>query len=202
MKVVAPSSRSPWLIPLLVSSLASCGPDGAEGVWPGASWATSTPEAEGIDPSAVESLVTDLESGEYGLVDAFMLIRHGRVVANHRFRHDYETIAESYDTTNHQYNYDHPEWHPYLKGTDLHTLQSVTKSVTSAALGIAIDEGFLEGVEMPVMPAFRIVCTLRVRSSQRGYDPGRLPHDEERDRVAYRGSVRIRGTQHGPARIK
>ena len=154
MKVVAPSSSSPWLIPLLVSSLASCGPGGAEGVWPGASWATSTPEAEGIDPRAVESLVTDLESGEYGLVDAFMLIRHGRVVANHRFRHDYETIAESYDTTNHQYNYDHPEWHPYLKGTDLHTLQSVTKSVTSAALGIAIDEGLLEDVEMPVMPLF------------------------------------------------
>ena len=83
-----------------------------------------------------------------------MLIRNGRVVANHRFSHDYAAIAAAYDTTNHQYNYDHPDWHPYLRGTELHTLQSVTKSVTSAALGIAIDEGLLGGVDTPVMPFF------------------------------------------------
>jgi CubicO group peptidase (beta-lactamase class C family) len=123
--------------------------------WPGDMWPTSTPEAEGIDPSAIDSLVADIEAGEYGLVDAFMLIRNGKIVADHRFEQDYETIAAQYDTTNHQYNYDHTEWHPYLRGTELHTLQSVTKSVTSAALGIAIDEGLLGGVDTPVMPFFK-----------------------------------------------
>lgn len=48
-------------------------------------------------------------------------------------------LLKKYDTTNHQYNYNHPSWHPYYKQTELHTLQSVTKSVTSILLGIALD---------------------------------------------------------------
>lgn len=146
---------------LSLAFLAGCGAervdssaDRISNLWPGEEWATSTPAAQGIDPSAIDSLVEDLESGEYGLVDAFMLIRNGMVVANHRFTHDYVAIGAEYDTTNHQYNYDDPDWHPYLKGTDLHSLQSVTKSVTSAALGIAMDEGLLGGVDIPVMPFF------------------------------------------------
>ena len=123
-------------------------------VWPGERWETSTPAAEGIDPAAIDSLIADIEAGGYGLVDHFLLIRHGRVVADRRFEHDYETIAAQYDSTNHQYNYDHPQWHPYYRDTELHTLQSVTKSVTSAALGIAIDEGRLARVDVPVMPFF------------------------------------------------
>ncbi len=131
------------------------GSDATGQVWPGEGWPTSAPEDQGIDPSALDSLVADIESGDYGLVDAFMLIRNGFMVANHRFTHDYAAIGMEYDTTRHQYNYDHPDWHPYLGDTELHTLQSVTKSVTSAALGIAIDEGFLSGVEVSVMPFFQ-----------------------------------------------
>ncbi len=114
-------------------------------MWPGRTWPVSTPEAEGIDPAAIDSLVADIGKGEYGLVDHFLLIRHGRVVADHHFEHDYPSIASAYDPTNHQYNYDHPDWHPYYRNTDLHTLQSVTKSITSVALGIAIDEGHIPG---------------------------------------------------------
>lgn len=123
-------------------------------VWPGEVWAESTPEAEGINPDSVRALVADIEAGTYGLVDAFLLIRHGKVVANHRFAHNYDSIAAQYDTINYQYNYDHPAWHPYLRDTKLHTLQSVTKSVTSAALGIAVDERLLGGPDTPVMPFF------------------------------------------------
>lgn len=123
-------------------------------VWPGARWDASTPAEEGIDPAAIDSLIADIEAGRYGLVDHFLLIRHGRIVADRRFEHDYDAIAARYDTTKHQYNYDHPEWHPYYRDTPLHTLQSVTKSVTSAALGIAIDEGHITGVDVPVVPFF------------------------------------------------
>lgn len=150
--------RSVWFaaVSMVVAACAgeATGQREAQYPWPADTWPISTPEAEGIDPDAIASLVADLESGEYGLVDAFMLIRHGKVVANHRFDQDYHQIAAQYDTTNHQYNYDHPDWHPYLRGTDLHTLQSVTKSVTSAALGIAIDRGLIDGVHVPVMPYF------------------------------------------------
>lgn len=146
---------------VLCGFLTACSGAGSEvqepvdtGVWPGESWATSTPEAEGIPSGAIDSLVADLASGEYGLVDAFLLIRNGKIVADHRFENNYDSIGALYDTTNHHYNYDHPDWHPYLKGTDLHTMQSVTKSVMSAALGIAIDEGLIAGVQVPVYSFF------------------------------------------------
>jgi len=139
--------------------LACSGREGQENVtgdvvWPGEQWPTSSAAAEGIDQDAIDSLVADIEAGEYGLVDHFVLIRHGKLVADYHFSHDYAAIATQYDTTNHQYNYDHPAWHPYYRDTDLHTLQSVTKSVTSAALGIAIDDGLIEGVDVPVLQYF------------------------------------------------
>ncbi len=131
-------------------------------VWPGKDWATSTPEAEGIDPDAINSLVADIEAGVYGLVDQFVLIRHGRIVADHKFPHDYRAIAAKLDPDrkplgsagDDQYNYDHPNWHPYYQETKLHTLQSVTKSVTSAALGVAVTEGLIKDAQVPVMPYF------------------------------------------------
>jgi CubicO group peptidase (beta-lactamase class C family) len=124
-------------------------------VWPDAEWARSAPGEEGIDPAAIEGLVADIRAGNYGLIDHFTLIRNGRMVADYHFEQDYESIATAYDTTNHQYNYDHPDWHPYYQGTDLHTLQSVTKSVTSVALGIAVDKGLISGVTSPAMSFFQ-----------------------------------------------
>ena len=143
----------------LLAAVAGCGTTAEESLastydWPGDSWPTSDPASEGVDPVAIDALVADLTAGDYGLVDQFLLIRHGRVIADHRWTHDYETISAAYDTTNHQYNYDHPDWHPYYRDTDLHTLQSVTKSVTSAALGIAVDERLIGGVDAPVLPYF------------------------------------------------
>lgn len=125
-----------------------------DAVWPGDGWPASSAAAEGIDPGAIDSLIADIEIGEYGLVDHFLLIRHGRVIADRHFSHDYAAIAARYDTVNHQYNYDHPAWHPYYQGTELHTLQSVTKSITSAALGIAIDDGLIESVHVAALPYF------------------------------------------------
>jgi CubicO group peptidase (beta-lactamase class C family) len=137
-----------------VATAASRGPEPPQehqSFWPGDSWPVSTPEAEGINPAAIASLVADMEAGDYGLMDHFLLIRHGRVVADHHLDQDYEAIATAYDTTNHQYNYDHPEWHPYHRDTELHTLQSVTKSVTSVALGIAVDRGLIPGTHAPAL---------------------------------------------------
>lgn len=150
-------SRScPLLAALTLGVLAGCSPgdNASTFAWPGASWPVSTPEAEGIDSGALDSLHADITAGVYGLMDHFLLIRHGKIVADHHYEQNYDSVAAQYDTTNHQYNYDHPDWHPYYRGTDLHTLQSVTKSVTSAALGIAVDEGYIEGVDVPVMSLF------------------------------------------------
>ena len=117
----------------------------------------STPEAEGVDPAAIEALVLDIEAGRYGLIDQFLLIRNGYVITDHRWDHGEryaELLTQQEDTTAHQFNYDHPAWHPYYRDTDLHSLQSVTKSVMSVAFGIAIDAGHISGVEDAAWPWF------------------------------------------------
>lgn len=141
----------------LTLSLAACAsppeaPNGAP--WPGESWPVSSPEAEGIRAPALDSLVADMEAGVYGLVDALLVIRHGKVVADHRFQQDYDSVFAVYGGAPGIYNYDDPSWHPYKDGSDLHTLQSVTKSVSSAAFGIAVDEGLVPGVDTPAYAWF------------------------------------------------
>ena len=124
--------------------------------WPVKKWPESTLEKEGFDSKKIEDLVDDLKSGKYGLVDSFLIIRNGKLVADHHFSHDYKKLSTKYEPKNHQYDYDHPDWHPYYKNTELHTLQSVTKSITSVALGIAIDEGHIpDGVSTPAMSFFK-----------------------------------------------
>ncbi|MEZ4972918.1 MAG: serine hydrolase [Cyclobacteriaceae bacterium] len=117
-------------------------------------WEVSAPEAEGIDGAIIDSLHRDLQSGSYGLVDHFLLIRNGKIVADHHYDHDYKTISQIYDTARHQYNYDHPDWHPYYQYSDLHSLQSVTKTVTSILLGIAKDQGMSIHLDSAILPLF------------------------------------------------
>ena len=137
---------------LLSGCAASAGPG-----WPGEAWPVSTAAAEGVDPAAIDSLIADIDAGRYGLIDQFLLIRNGRVIADRQWNHAEryaELLGGQEDTADHQYNYDHPSWHPYYRDTDLHSLQSVTKSVTSVAFGVAVDEGHIPNVEAPAWPYF------------------------------------------------
>ncbi|MDE2664150.1 MAG: serine hydrolase [Gemmatimonadota bacterium] len=137
--------------------LAACAPQAEGPGWPGETWPVSTAEAEGVDPVAIDSLIADIDAGRYGLIDQFLLIRNGRVIADRRWDHGAryaELLTAQEDTADHQYNYDHPSWHPYYRDTDLHSLQSVTKSVTSVAFGIAVDEGHIPGAEASAWPYF------------------------------------------------
>lgn len=130
--------------------------------WPQEEWEYSTLEAEGFDPEPVNRFIEDLVAEEYGRVDHFLLIRHGRIVAEKQIKRDYAALAASLDQgdrvtpnfSNPLYNYDDADLYPYYQGTDLHTVQSVTKSINSAALGIAIDEGYIEGTNVPALPFF------------------------------------------------
>ena len=76
----------------------------------------STPEAEGIASSAILDFVRAADSGLDSL-HSMMIVRHGRVV------------AEGW-------------WKPYTAGRP-HMMFSVSKSFTSAAVGLAISEGLL-----------------------------------------------------------
>ncbi len=118
-------------------------------------WETSSPQAEGIDQLVIDSIHSEIQQGEYGLVDQFLLIRNGKIVVDNHYDHDYKIISQDYDTANHQYNYDHPDWHPYYNYTDLHSLQSVSKTVTSILLGIAKDEGYPLYLDSTILPLFK-----------------------------------------------
>jgi len=146
----------------VLPALASCAPQAdpppetASPGWPGETWPVSTPAAENVNGAVLDSIDAEIRAGEFGRIDHFLVIRHGKLIYDRHYERDYAAlaVADGRDTTHHIYNYDDPRWHPYYDGSALHTLQSVTKSITSLALGIAVDEGHIDGVEVPAMSFF------------------------------------------------
>ncbi|HEY5565175.1 MAG TPA: hypothetical protein VIL33_06265, partial [Rhodothermia bacterium] len=106
-------------------------------VWPKKQWRKADPSEQGIDPSVLDALHKRIRRGEFGYVDQLVVIRNGHLVFDETYQNDYVAANADRDPAPHQYNYFNPNWHPYYHGTDLHTLQSITKSVTSAVVGIA-----------------------------------------------------------------
>ncbi|MFD1161717.1 serine hydrolase domain-containing protein [Hwangdonia seohaensis] len=100
----------------------------------------------------VDSINSDINNGDYGLINRFMVIRNDELLADFKYNQDYESIVKKYDTTNHQYNFNNTDWHPYYKESELHTLQSVTKSITSILFGIALDLNDDYNVSNKAMP--------------------------------------------------
>jgi len=135
---------------LLVLAAAQAPTPGSTKVWP-----ESTPRAEGIDPAPLDAFDRDLAAGKYGYVDSMLVIRHGKVVYEKAYDRaaDYARLFAGKGAPG-IYNYYDPGWHPFYKGTKLHTMQSVSKSVTSALIGIAIGSGEIPGVDVKVMPYF------------------------------------------------
>lgn len=147
------NSKTVFTITLIVAFLVGCEqPTNSQETNQG--WESSTPEAEGINADTLNAIHREIQGGRYGLIDHFLVIRNSKAVFDQSYKQDYQSIFEQYDSTNHQYNYDHPEWHPYYKGTSLHSLQSVTKSVTSVLVGIAMDEGYMPPLDSPVIKLF------------------------------------------------
>jgi len=115
-------------------------------------WARSTPAAEGMDPEPLRELDRQVRAGGFDNVDRLVVVRNGKLVMSERYPRDYASISAGFDMRPHQFNYQHPDWHPFYMGTRLHSLQSVTKSVTSALIGIAIDRGELPEVDALLLP--------------------------------------------------
>jgi Beta-lactamase len=132
--------------------------------WPTKAWPKSTPAAVGIETTALNALDADFASGKYPLVDSMLVVRCGQIVYERKYAHDYGKIfgkeAHTKGPLNARltgpYNYFDPDWHPYYRGTDEHSMQSVSKSVTSVTLGIAIDrKDFTASLDTPVLKYFQ-----------------------------------------------
>jgi len=120
----------------------------ADRSWPGETWEVSTPAREGLDEQAILKLDAEFRSGKHGYVDSMLIVRNGRIVFEARYPRDYKAInAERMTGESGPWNYYDATWHPYYQGSDLHTMQSTTKSVMSALVGIAIARGDLPGVD-------------------------------------------------------
>jgi CubicO group peptidase (beta-lactamase class C family) len=149
------------IIGLVIATTAACtqGP-----VWPAEVWPTSTPEAQGIRSSVFETLDREIEAGTYGNIDRLVVIRNGYLMVSERYSNDYGEISKGHEGTlgcgidmcadtaaSHEYNYYHPSTHPYYQGRDVHSLQSVTKSVSSAVIGVAVERGEITSLDVPLL---------------------------------------------------
>ncbi|GAG22611.1 unnamed protein product, partial [marine sediment metagenome] len=124
-------------------------------IWPTEGWKKSSPATQGINEKFLSDLDKKITNGDYGYVDGFIVIRNGYLVYEKFYINDYIKINEGIDDSKWQYNYNNPDWHPFYKGTKLHTLQSVTKSVTSAAIGVAIGREEVPGVDVKIVDIFK-----------------------------------------------
>lgn len=144
----------PFVVLLLTAPLAAQGPT---------PWPTATPAAVGLNVAVLDSLDAEIRAGQYGNVDRLLVIRHGKIAYDKSYTHDYATIygdsAKSQNPLNAghltgPYNYYAPWWHPTYRGGTLHTLQSVTKTVTSVVIGAAILRGDFPAITTPVLQFF------------------------------------------------
>jgi CubicO group peptidase (beta-lactamase class C family) len=135
-------------------------------MWPTTTWARSTPARQGLDAAPLEELHRAVQSGRYGNTDRLVVIRHGYVVVDHDYGLDYREISRGYRgplgcgyeacdaSWMHDFNYYHPDYHPYYQGRSVHSLQSVTKSISATTLGVVIQNGALAGLDAPLLSFF------------------------------------------------
>ena len=91
------------------------------------SWPISSPEEQGIDSALLAEMLKSIDKAEYR-IDAIVIIRNGHKVLD----------ASIY---------------PFKAG-ERHVIYSCTKSVVSALIGIAIEGGYIEGLDQPILEVF------------------------------------------------
>ena len=146
------------------------------GSWPTHGWAKDQPANVGLDEKVLTAFDSDLANGKYALVDSFAVYRCGKLVFERKYFHDYGQIygkeAKTRGPLNARltgpYNYFDPAWHPYYHGTDLHSMQSVSKTVSSIIVGIAITRGdFKAGLDTPLLKYFDVAKVKNVDDRKR-----------------------------------
>jgi CubicO group peptidase (beta-lactamase class C family) len=139
-------------------------------------WPKGTPASVGLDEETLKDLDADIASGKYALTDSFRVFRCGMEVFLGQYQHDYGQIYAKEAKTKGplnarlagRYNYFDTEWHPYYHATDLHTMQSVSKTITSVILGVAITRGdFKASLKTSVLKYFDMAKVKNVDDRKR-----------------------------------
>lgn len=138
-------------------------PVSAESEWPTQGWTSTTPSDVGLDARVLATLDADISEGKYGYIDSMLVIRYGKLAYERYYGHDYDRIYAKevkvpsplvVRDPSGPYNYFNPWWHPYYRRGTLHTMQSVTKSVVSAVIGIAVGRNEFPSLDTPVLSFF------------------------------------------------
>ena len=99
-------------------------------VWPvqaGEELIVASPESQGLKAEVLEQGIAKIKEGKFSGIDSLLVLRNGKLVLEH---------------------YASPDYY----GRDYRfSFRSVTKSFASALIGIAIDQGKIESVEMNVL---------------------------------------------------
>ena len=132
---------------------------------PGLTLAATLASPASTQPDGLATLDRDVQSGVHGYVDHVLVLRNGQVAFDKKYPRDYREISRGQsgplgcgdgcaDTSKlHQFNYLHPDWHPYFQGRPVHTLQSVTKSIAATAVGLALG-GNKNALDRPFLDYF------------------------------------------------
>jgi CubicO group peptidase (beta-lactamase class C family) len=115
--------------------------------WPVKGWPVATPQSQLMNADSLRLFDDAIASGRYGYIDRMVVIRDGKLIYQKSYKHDYTRIygeeahkKSGLNALDHggPYNYYNSWWHPYYRRGDLHSLQSVTKTITSVIIGVAV----------------------------------------------------------------
>ena len=104
-------------------------------------WKTGSADSAGLDPARLAALTVSARSGADTGVHAILIERGGRLVYEEYFNAPDQSWGTSLGRIT-------------MTPTTLHDLRSVTKSVVSALVGIAVGEGAIKSLDQPVIEWF------------------------------------------------
>lgn len=110
-----------------------------DGYFPHTDWRTSTPEAQGLDSDALVALFDTVEAKRLP-IHSLQIVRYGHLVLDAYF-------------------------FPFLQG-ERHDVASITKSITTTLIGLAVDRGALPSLETLVYPLLDSKTPEDVRKQQ------------------------------------
>ena len=109
-------------------------------------WVIGSPEQQGFDPALLCAMGQGVLDGKLANVDSIVVVRHGVLVYEHYFGY--------------------PNQQPFAANMR-HTGNSMTKSIVSLLVGIAVDRGLIGDIDAPVAAYFPENADLRAPEKDR-----------------------------------
>ncbi len=111
-------------------------------------WAVGHPSDVGMNASLLEGLAPQFEAWTEANLHAALIVRNGKLVYERYFTGEDKAWAT-------------PLGRVAYDATLRHDLRSITKSITSLLFGIAVDRGWIESLDVPVLTFFPEYAELR-----------------------------------------